>query len=557
MRRLLILASIALAGCGVAGQTHPGAAPNTFTPSAVHPSDLAIHKIRHVVMIVQENRSFDSYFGTYPGADGIPATDGHFTICLPDPLTGGCDRPFHDPSLVNGGGPHGEGSVIDDIDGGKMDGFVRESESPGGRGCGGFAGVCSSFAPSDVMGYHDAREIPNYWTYAENFVLDDHMFQSDASWSLPAHLYEVSGWSARCSVAGDPASCVNDDELGGYQTSDIIGVGTRGRNAAKRVRQLLRSARRRLRMCRFAQSPGSTSGGGATGSPGSGGTTGSSTRYSPAVAQCRRNVRDQLAKRRATVSRQVSTTYNYAWTDITYLLHKYGVSWGYFITPGGEPDCVGGNANCASSPFSVGTPDIWNPLPSFTDVHQDGQLGNIQDAAHFLRDARAGTLPEVSWIVPDQQHSDHPPANIANGQAYVTNLINTVMQGPDWGSTAIFLVWDDWGGFYDHVLPPVIDQNGYGFRVPSLVISPYARRGFIDHQTLSFDAINKFIEDDFLDGQRLDPATDGRPDPRPDVREDADQLGDITADFDFNQAPQPPLILPLYPPPGPPSTPGG
>ena len=218
---------------------------------------------------------------------------------------------------------------------------------------------------------------------------------------------------------------------------------------------------------------------------------------------------------------------------------------------------MGGNANCASSPFSVGTPDIWNPLPSFTDVRQDGQLANIQNVSHFLRDARAGTLPEVSWIVPDQVHSDHPPANIATGQGYVTNLINTVMEGPDWGSTAIFVVWDDWGGFYDHVLPPVIDQNGYGFRVPSLVISPYARRGFIDHQTLSFDAINKFIEDDFLDGQRLDPATDGRPDPRPDVRENSDQLGDMTADFDFDQTPQQPLILPLHPPPGPPSVPGG
>ncbi len=566
MRRLLLLTSIALAGCGVAGHPYSGAASSEFTPSAVRASDVGIHKIRHVVMIVEENRSFDSYFGTYPGADGIPAADGHFTVCLPDPLTGRCDQPFHDPSLVNGGGPHGEGSVIDDIDGGKMDGFVRESESPGGRGCGGFAGMCSSFAPSDVMGYHDAREIPNYWMYAENFVLDDHMFQSDASWSLPAHLYEVSGWSARCSVPGDPSSCVNDDELGGYQTSDIIGVGTRGRDAAKRVRRLLRTARRRLRMCRDAQGPVSTSGGGTTGTPGSGGTTGpagggaptgSSTRYPVAVAQCRRRVKDQLATLRATVSREVSTSYNYAWTDITYLLHKSGVSWGYFITPGGEPDCVGGNANCASSPFSVGTPDIWNPLPSFTDVHQDDQVGNIQDVSHFLRDARAGSLPEVSWIVPDQRHSDHPPASIANGQAYVTNLINTVMAGPDWSSTAIFLVWDDWGGFYDHVLPPVIDQNGYGFRVPSLVISPYVRRGFIDHQTLSFDAINKFIEDDFLDGQRLDPATDGRPDPRPDVREDAGQLGDMTADFDFDQAPQPPLILPLNPPPGPPSVPGG
>ena len=511
-------------------------------------SDVGIHKIRHVVMIVQENRSFDSYFGTYPGADGIPASDGHFTVCLPDPATGGCDRPFHDSSLVNGGGPHGEDAVDADVDGGLMDGFVRESETIGGRGCGGFAGVCSALAPSDVMGYHDAREIPNYWAYAANFALDDHMFQSDASWSLPAHLYEVSGWSARCSRPGDPSSCVNDDELGGYQTSYIIGVGTRGRQAAERVRQLLRTARRRLRRCRFVQP---------TGPPGGGAPIGTTTRYRLAVAQCRRRVNDELAKRRATISRRLSTTYNYAWTDITYLLHKDGVSWGYFITPGGEPDCEGGNANCSSSPFTVGTPDIWNPLPSFTDVRQDGQLDNIQDVSHFLRDARTGDLPEVSWIVPDQQHSDHPPANIANGQAYVTNLINTIMQGPDWDSTAIFLVWDDWGGFYDHVLPPVADENGYGFRVPSLVISPYSRPGFIDHQTLSFDAINKFIEDDFLGGRRLDPATDGRPDPRPDVREDNPQLGDFTADFNFDQAPLPPLILPLHPPPGPASKPGG
>jgi phospholipase C len=580
---VLCAAALSLAGCGTAGEAGQpgGTAGATAQAAPVRLSDVGIHKIRHVVMIIQENRSFDSYFGTYPGADGIPASDGHFTVCLPDPLTGGCDRPFHDPSLVNGGGPHGEGSVYDDLDGGKMDGFVRESETAGGRGCGGFAGVCSSFAPSDVMGYHDAREIPNYWSYAENFVLDDHMFQSNASWSLPAHLYEVSEWSAKCSRTGDPSSCVNDDELGGYQTSDIIGVGARGHRAVERLRRLLRTAGRRLAQCRLARSPtaagtGGTSGTGTTGTPtGTGGTgttgtgttgtgtggatrpTASSRRYPPAVTKCRRRVKDELAERRARIARQVSTTYNYAWTDITYLLHRYGVSWGYFITPGGEPDCEGGNANCSNSPFSVGTPDIWNPLPSFTDVQQDGQLGNIQDTRRFLKDAAAGTLPEVSWIVPDQQESDHPPANIATGQSYVTNLINTIMEGPDWDSTAIFLVWDDWGGFYDHVLPPVVDQNGYGFRVPSLVISPYARRGFIDHQTLSFDAINKFIEDDFLDGQRLDPATDGRPDPRPDVREDNPGLGDFTADFDFDQQPLPPLILPLHPLPGPASTPGG
>ena len=121
------------------------------------------------------------------------------------------------------------------------------------------------------------------------------------------------------------------------------------------------------------------------------------------------------------------------------------------------------------------------------------------------------------------------------------------MQGPDWRSTAIFLTWDDWGGFYDHVGPPTVDHNGYGMRVPGLVISPYAKRGYIDHQTLSFDAYVKFIEDDFLGGQRLDPRTDGRPDPRPTVRENVSLLGDLTSDFDFHQSPRAPVILPVHP----------
>jgi phospholipase C len=128
------------------------------------------------------------------------------------------------------------------------------------------------------------------------------------------------------------------------------------------------------------------------------------------------------------------------------------------------------------------------------------------------------------------------------------------MKGPDWNSTAIFLTWDDWGGFYDHVVPPSVDANGYGLRVPSLVISPYARQGYIDHQTLSFDAYNKFIEDDFLNGARLNPATDGRPDPRPDVRESASLLGNLYADFNFSQQPQRPVLLSTHPAPGPAST---
>jgi phospholipase C len=101
--------------------------------------------------------------------------------------------------------------------------------------------------------------------------------------------------------------------------------------------------------------------------------------------------------------------------------------------------------------------------------------------------------------------------------------------------------------------PPKTDENGYGLRIPGLVISPYARAGFVDHQTLSPDAYVKFIEDDFLAGHRLDPKTDGRPDPRPQVPETARVLGNLSADFDFTQPPRPPLPLPTRPPPGPPA----
>ena len=144
--------------------------------------------------------------------------------------------------------------------------------------------------------------------------------------------------------------------------------------------------------------------------------------------------------------------------------------------------------------------------------------------------------------------SDHPPALVTAGQAYVTGLINTIMRSPDWDSTAIFLAWDDWSGFYDHVKPPGVDHQGYGIRVPGLVISPYAKQGYVDHQTLSFDAYLKFIEDDFLHGLRIDPRSDGRPDSRPDVRENTKILGNLARDFDFDRRPRRPLMLPLHPP---------
>ena len=431
-----------------------------------------IHKIEHVVVIMQENRSFDSYFGTYPGADGIPMAHGTPTVCVPDPANGGCVRPYPDHADANGGGPHGAPNARDDINGGKMDGFVNQSELAR-RNCADEQDPnCSTGRAVDVMGYHTQSDIPNYWKYAHDFVLQDHMFEPTASWSLPEHLFQVSGWSANCTQHDQPSSCSN------------------------------------------ANMP--------TPTPKNGRPTHLPAR--PAGGPI------------------------YAWTDLTYLLHKNHVSWGYYVVTGTEPDCENDQAiSCGPVTQNAKTPSKWNPLPFFDTVNANHQRGNIQSVSKFYAAARKGSLPAVSWVVPSGVVSEHPPERISDGVAFTTSLINAVMNGPDWNSTAIFLSWDDWGGFYDHVVPPTVDQNGYGLRVPGLVISPYAKRGYIDHQTLSFDAYTKFIEDDFLGGQRLDPATDGRPDPRPDVRENVKVLGDLTADFDFTQTPRPPEPLPVHP----------
>jgi phospholipase C len=473
----------------VSAVTGGSAGPTT----GVSADGAGIHKIQHVVVIMQENRSFDTYFGTYPGADGIPMTNGKPTVCVPQG-TGPCVVPFHDPADINGGGPHSQTNATADIDGGKMDGFVTQAEA-GKKGCMDPNNpACSTSANPDVMGWKDAREIPNYWDYAQNFVLQDHMFEPNASWSLPAHLFMVSEWSAHCSTPGVAASCVNAVQNPGNPPNF--------NKPAKKAK------------------------------------TASTTTQPPAT--------DAEGDQAAPVGP------DYAWTDLTYLLHAHNIPWGYFVVSGTEPDCENdASISCAGVKQNATTPGIWNPLPYFDTVRSDGQEGNVQSVANFYSQAKSGTLPAVSWVVPSGAVSEHPPAPTSAGQSYVTSLVNAVMSSPDWPSTAIFVAWDDWGGFYDHVTPPSVDENGYGLRVPGLVISAYAKQGYVDHQTLSFDAYVKFIEDDFLGGQRLDPANDGRPDPRPDVRENAPQLGDLTADFNFDQTPRPPRILPTHPAPGP------
>ena len=472
-----------LSGCGGGLTWHPhrvrwGSAPRPLPARLPRVPDTGLHKIRHVIVIMQENRSFDSYFGTYPGADGIPGVAGNPGIvpCVPNPRTHACVQPYPDHMDANGGGPHTTRPDLADVNHGRMNGFIAEALR-GRRHCTDVTNPdCTNTSHPDVMGYHTGSDIPNYWSYAQQFVLQDHMFEQVHSWSFPSHLFLVSAWSAKCASPSEPLSCVG-------------------------------------------------------------------------------KTRTPLAK--------PNNPHPYAWTEITWLLHHFGVSWGWYLDNGAAPLGEWGKKPrfvlkhgaqllalphvTAATPSLQGVPRIWNVLPGFTDVGQDQQNGNIQNLGNFFAAAHAGTLPSVSWIMPDKKDSEHPPALISTGQSYVTNIINAVMRSPDWKSSAIFVTWDDWGGFYDHVVPPNIDKLGYGIRVPGLVISPYAKQGYIDHQTLSFDAYLRFIEDDFLAGERLDPATDGRPDSRPNVRENAPGLGNLVNDFNFHQPPRPPVILSANP----------
>ena len=432
-----------------------------FGPGANKPAGADIPTatpIKHLVMIMQENRSFDNYFATFPGAEGIPMSNGVPQVnCNPDPASSACVLPYVDHHDVNRAGPHSSPNAFQDINNGAMSGFQAQA-TPTTK-CKNFTdpNCAAPGSANDVMGYHTASDIPNYWSYASNFVLQDHMYAATKSWSLPAHLEMVSGWSAKCSTAS-PMSCGSSNYPG-----DARGA------------------------------------------------------FKPT---------------------------NVSWTDMTYLLHKIGVSWGYYLSVGGQPDCIDdASVDCKKKiQQAPKTPGIWNPLPAFKTVQDDGQTGNIQDTRNFYTAAKNGTLPSVSWVIPNQKVSEHAPGRISAGQTYVTKLINAIMSGPDWNSTAIVVSWDDWGGFYDHVNPPSVDANGLGLRVPGLVISPYARTGYIDHQSFSSDAWLKFIEDNWLNAARIDSA-DGRPDSRPVIRENLAQTGNLMSDFDFTQSPRAPMLL--------------
>ncbi len=379
--------------------------------------------IKHVIFIVKENRTFNNYFATYPGATG--STTGATLKCTPG---GGCaPGPTVTLKKARDVQPHDLGHAfapgLYSIDGGKMDGFNLVTEG------------------SDLSGYtyFDRSGIPNYWHYADRFVLADHFFTSMFGPTFPEHLYTVAAQSNGIvdnkSTTDHPGSyCTDPTEFAPHFPLDKL--------STKDVRKIMRTE------------DGIT-----------------------------KKVPDQLYS----ISRfwkPIRTCF-----DVKTLpdeLQKAGVSWNYY----------------------AGTDEWMNALQAINHDWNNPEIHkHIKNPSRFLPDLGHGHLADVTWLIPPEPYNEHPgdaqtsPVSVCAGENWTVNVVNSVMQSKYWKSTAIVVVWDDFGGFYDPVPPPHVDIMGYGPRTPALIISPYTRTGSnpdggsIDHTTYDFTSVLRFIED--------------------------------------------------------------
>ena len=380
-----------------------------------------MNKIEHIIWIIQENRTYDNYFGTYPGADGF-----HPGICSPVlPGSSKCIKPFHIKVPMPACDLSHEWNVAHAAyDHGTMDGFVWAEGSP------------------YTMGYLDQRDIPNYWNYARHYTLADRFFSSLNGPSMPNHVYTVAASSGGLITN----VCSQDHELEALQDA-------------------------------------------------------------------------------------MDDPDGFSFAAIVDRFASQGVTWKYYVeTPEHVPDAPDPCHVRHPAPTQLG---LWNPLPGFKTIRDNPKLmARLVNQTEYFRDLKQGTLPQVSWLIPDFQDSEHPPESLAQGMWYVTRIVNALMESPYWKNTVIFLSWDDYGGFFDHVPPPEVDAYGYGPRVPNIVISPYAKPDFVSHYTYDLTSVLKFIEVRWH-LKHLTPR-DGR----------ANDMADC---FNFNQAPLPPDVIPVPP----------
>lgn len=374
------------------------------------------YPIKHVVFMIKENRSFDHYFGQYPGVDG--ATTGETSSGTIIPLQPMPDMAPHDTG-------HDWPSAVVSINNGKMNGFDL---TPGGNTNG------------DFLAYSQMsqQDIPNYFTYAKNFVISDRTFSSTIGPSLPNHMYAIAGTAA-----------------------GVISVpGNEGKD------------------------------------------------YSWGCDTDLKSMTVQVMDLQGNVTTQFPC---FDFETLGDIMDQNGVTWKYYAPPNGQQ---GYEFSVYNNVRHIRYGSDWNT--------------NVVNESTFQSDAMNGNLPQVSWLV-DGIANEHPLNSTCYGENWTVANINAIMQGPDWDSTAIFLVWDDFGGFFDHVAPPSKDIYGLGPRVPLLIISPYAKPGYVAHNTIyEFGSVLKFIEEVFnLPSLGMRDAT----------------ANDPMDSFNFNQNVNPPLVL--------------
>jgi phospholipase C len=386
--------------------------------------------IKHIVIMVKENRTFDDLFGTFPGADGATTYIG----------SDGKRHPLNaQPDLINDI-DHSHGAFLTAYDNGKMDGFSKILDAIQLVGS-----IRLDMADSQL---HQA-EIPNYWKYAQTFTLSDHTFYTIQGPSFPNHLF---------SIAAD------DDNIDANPTNNFP----------------------------YQQRWGCDSPQGTT------------------------------VEERAPNG---NTSNVFPCLDIPTLgdlLTSHGISWKYYAPAQDQPGYE------------------WSTYDAIKDIRNTSQWQtHVVDYSQFATDAASGNLPTVSWLVQPTKDSDHLGNSICVGENWTVQQMNAIMgNSPLWDSTAIFLTWDDFGGEYDHVKPP-LGPNGqieYGFRAPMLIISPYAKPHYIDHTFYTFSSMLKFAETVL----KL-PSLGGLD----------TNSNDMFNAFNFSQQPLPPLILPqITCPPG-------
>jgi phospholipase C len=404
----LCLGVALLAGCDTPSSSATSVARSTVSRAS---GSGGSNYISHIVLIVQENRSFDDFFATFPGADGT--TTGKLKskrIKLRKVnLVEGCDF------------KHSRGNFLRDYNGGKMNGFYFE----------GVAGSnCPLKAGTAPYQYVNPEQIAPYWDMAKEYVLADHMFQTQGSGSFTSHQDLIRGGTMIDDAQteslvdypdGNPWGC---DAPAHTVTSLVVAIG----------KKLKTEARKGPFPC---------------------------TNDFPSSGGSYETLRDLL--------------------DAQY------VSWKYYVP----------------SVTTHGSGNLWNAFDMIYPVRYGPEWqSNISiPETNIFNDISGGTLPAMSWLIPDLENSDHPSSDSDTGPSWVASIVNAIGESSYWPSTAIIIVWDDWGGFYDHVPPPFVDKwGGLGFRVPMMVISPYAREtsssqpGYISHTQYEFGSIMKFIE---------------------------------------------------------------